>query len=214
MRKSGWTVATGLSSLALLLTACGGSSGSTTSTTGAASGTATQSTASSAASTGSSSASAAASSPTSTANAQATHSVSAAEKSAEAQPSSNAGVTFPPVGTTVLIVQHSNLGWVMAKADGYVVYTYAKDTKNGAPTCTGSCASAWAPVTGMPKAGPADTFPGAFGVVTGAGGKKDITYNGYPLYTYVGAPVLSTKGNGIGGVWHVIMLSASDISGT
>ena len=210
MRKSGWTVATGLSSLALLLTACGGSSSSTTSTTGAASGTATQSTASSASSTGSSSA---ASSATSTASAKATHSVSAAEKSAEAQPSSNAGVTFPPVGTTVLIVQHSNLGWVMAKADGYVVYTYAKDSKNGAPTCTGSCASVWAPVTGMPKAGPADTFPGAFGVVT-AGGKKVITYNGYPLYTYIGAPVLSTKGNGIGGVWHVIMLSESDVSGT
>jgi predicted lipoprotein with Yx(FWY)xxD motif len=111
-------------------------------------------------------------------------------------------------------VQHSNLGWVMAKANGYVVYTYAKDTKNGAPTCTGSCASVWAPVTGMPKAGPADTFPAAFGVVTGAGGKKVITYNGYPLYTYIGAPVLSTKGNGIGGVWHVIMLSESDISGT
>ena len=110
-------------------------------------------------------------------------------------------------------MQHSNLGWVMAKADGHVVYTYAKDSKNGAPTCTGSCASVWAPVTGMPKAGPADTFPGSFGVVTGAGGKKVITYNGYPLYTYVGAPVLSTKGNGIGGVWHVIILSESDISG-
>jgi predicted lipoprotein with Yx(FWY)xxD motif len=211
MRKSGWTVATGLSSLVLLLTACGGSSSSTTSTTGAASGTATQSTASSAASTGS--ASSATSSPTSTANAKATHSASAAEKSAEAQPSSNAGVSFPPVGTTVLIVQHSNLGWVMAKADGYVVYTYAKDSKNGAPTCTGSCASVWAPVTGVPKAGPADNFPGTFGVVTGAGGKKVITYNGYPLYTYVGAPVLSTKGNGIDGVWHVIKLSQSDISG-
>jgi predicted lipoprotein with Yx(FWY)xxD motif len=110
-------------------------------------------------------------------------------------------------------VQHSNLGWVMAKADGYVVYTYAKDSKDGAPTCTGSCASVWAPVTGMPKAGPADNFPGSFGVVTGAGGTKVITYNGYPLYTYVGAPPLSTKGNGIGGVWHVIMLSQSDISG-
>jgi predicted lipoprotein with Yx(FWY)xxD motif len=211
MRKSGWTVAAGLSSLVLLLTACGGSSSSTTSTTGAASGTATQSTASSAASTGS--ASSATSSPTSTANAKATHSASAAEKSAEAQPSSNAGVTFPPIGTTVLIVQHSNLGWVMAKADGHVVYTYAKDSKGGAPSCTGSCASAWAPVTGMPKAGPADNFPGSFGVVTGAGGKKVITYNGYPLYTFVGAPVLSTKGNGIDGAWHVIKLSESDISG-
>ena len=212
MRKSGWTVAAGLGSLVLLLTACGGSSSSTTSTTGAASDTATQITAVSSASSGSASSSASAS-PTSTANAQATHSVSAAEKSAEAQPSGNAGVSFPPVGTTVLIVQHSNLGWVMAKADGLVVYTYAKDHKNGAPTCTGSCATVWAPVTGVPKAGPADNFPGSFGLVTGAGGKKQITYNGYPLYTYVGAPVLSTKGNGIGGVWHVIKLSESDISG-
>jgi predicted lipoprotein with Yx(FWY)xxD motif len=218
MRKSGWTVATGLGSLVLLLTACGGSSSSsTTSTTGAASDTATQSTAvssSSAASSSSSSSSATSASPKSTANAQATHSVSAAEKSAEAQPSSNAGVTFPAIGTTVLIVQHSNLGWVMAKANGIVVYTYAKDKKNGPPTCTGSCASVWAPVTGVPKAGPADTFPGSFGLVTGAGGKKQITYDGYPLYTYVGAPVLSTKGNGIGGVWHVIKLSESDVSGT
>jgi predicted lipoprotein with Yx(FWY)xxD motif len=209
MRKSGWTVAAGLGSLVLLLTACGGSS-SSSSTTGAASGTTTQGTAVSSASTGSSSS---ASSPASTASARATRSTSAAEKSAEAQPSSNAGVSFPPVGTTVIVVQHSKLGWVMAKADGLVVYTYAKDSKGGAPTCTGSCASVWAPVTGTPKAGPADTFPGSFGLVTGAGGQKVITYNGYPLYTYVGAPPLSTKGNGIGGVWHVIILSEGDISG-
>ena len=213
MRKSGWRVATGLSSLVLLLTACGGSSSSsTTSTTGAPSGTATQSTASSAASTSSSSA--ASSSPASSANAE-TRSPSAVPRdtnSADAQPSSGQ-VSFPPVGTTVLIVQRSNLGWVMAKADGFVVYTYAKDRKGGPPTCTGSCASVWAPVTGVPKAGPADNFPGTFGLVTGAGGKKQITYNGYPLYTYVGAPVLSTKGNGIGGVWHVITLSESDVSG-
>lgn len=213
MRKSGWTVATGLGSLVLLLTACGGSS-SSSSAAGAASDSATQGTAVSSASTGSSSStSSSTSSPTSKANAKATHSSSASKQTAEAQPSTNAGVTFPPIGTTVLIVQHSNLGWVMAKADGYVVYTYAKDSKDGAPTCTGSCASVWAPVTGMPKAGPADNFPGSFGVVTGAGGTKVITYNGYPLYTYVGASMLSTKGNGIDGEWHVIKLSESDVSG-
>ena len=190
MRKSGWTVATGLGSLVLLLTACGGSS-SSTSSAGAPSSTAIQSTAASSAGTGSSSSSASSSSPKSTANAKATHSSSAPKQTAEAQPSSNAGVTFPPVGTTVLIVQRSNLGWVMAKASGIVVYTYDKDSTGGAPTCTGSCASVWAPVTGMPKAGPADTFPGSFGTVT-AGGKKVITYNGHPLYVYVGAPALST----------------------
>jgi predicted lipoprotein with Yx(FWY)xxD motif len=209
MRKSGWTVATGLGSLVLLLTACGGSS-SSSSTTGGASDTATQGTAVSSASNGSSSSTS--SSATSTANANATQSSSASRQTAEAQPSSNAGVTFPPIGTTVLIVQHSNLGWVMARADGIVVYTYGKDSTGGSPSCTGSCASVWAPVTGMPKAGPADTFPGSFGTVT-VGGKKVITYDGHPLYVYVGAPALSTKGNGIGGLWHVVPLSAGDISG-
>jgi len=207
MRKSGWAVATGLGSLLLLLTACGGSSSSTSTT-----GTATQSTASSSSSSGPAT-SATSSSPKSSANARATSSSPSSRQTAEAQPSSNAGVTFPPVGTTVLIVQHSNLGWVMARADGIVVYTYGKDSKNGPPTCTGSCASVWAPVTGMPKAGPADNFPGSFGLVTGAGGVKQITYDGYPLYTLVGAPVLSTKGNGMGGVWHVVVLSESDITG-
>jgi predicted lipoprotein with Yx(FWY)xxD motif len=209
MRKSGWTLATGLSSLVLLLTACGGSSTST-STTGAASGTLTQGTASSSSMTGSASASAASSSAKSRKHPRTR---SSSRQTAQPQPSSNAGVTFPAVGTTVLIVQHSSLGWVMAKADGQVVYTYGKDSKGGAPTCTGSCAAVWAPVTGVPKAGPADTFPGALGMVTGADGKKVITYNGYPLYTFVGAPPLSTKGNGIEGVWHVIALSEGDISG-
>jgi predicted lipoprotein with Yx(FWY)xxD motif len=209
MRKSGWTIATGLSSLVLLLTACGGSSTST-STTGAASGTLTQGAASSSA-LSSGPASSATSSPKSTAHAKATSPSSSSTHRAQPQPTS--AVTFPAVGTTVLIVMHSNLGWVMATAKGLVVYTFGKDSKGEPPTCTGSCAAVWAPVTGVPKAGPADTFPGTFGVVTGAGGKKVITYDGYPLYTFVGAPPLSTKGNGLEGVWHVIMLSAGDVQG-
>ena len=122
-------------------------------------------------------------------------------------------VTFPSVGTTILVVQHSSLGYVLAEANGQVLYTYAKDTKNGAPTCTGSCAAAWPPATGTPQAGPADHFPATFALVKGAGGVGQITYNGYPLYLFKGAKPLSTAGNGIGGVWHVVPLSASDISG-
>ena len=162
MRKSGWTVAAGLSSLVLLLTACGGSS-SSTSATGAASSAVTQGTVSSSSTAGPTSSS---TSSKSTAKAKATSSSSSSKQTAEARPSTNPGVTFPAVGTTVLIVQHSNLGWVMATAKGIVVYTYAKDSKGGPPTCTGSCASVWAPVTGVPKAGPADNFPGTFGEST------------------------------------------------
>ena len=206
MRKSGWTVAAGLGSLLLLLTACGGSSNST-STTGAATGAATQGTASSSSSSGS----ATTSSPTSSAHAQATSSSSSAKQTAGPAPTSS--VSFLPVGTTVLIIQRSNLGWVMAKAaKEIVVYTYAKDSKGGPPTCTGSCASVWAPVTGVPRAGPVDNFPGTFGLVTGAGGVKQITYNGYPLYTFKGAGPLSTKGDGLDGKWHVIKLSKKNVT--
>ena len=45
-----------------------------------------------------------------------------------------------------------------------------------------------------------------------ADGAKQITYNGRPLYTLKGAGALSTKGNGLDGMWHVIKLSKSDIT--
>lgn len=171
MRKSGWAVAAaGLGSL-ILLTACGGSSSSSSATGN--------------------------SSPT---------------PGAAGQPSSASGLPSP--GTTVLIVQHSDLGWVLAEANGEVVYRYGGDTKGGSPTCTGACAQVWAAVTGLPMVGPADTLPAQLGTVAMANGGKQITYNGYPLYTLKGAGALSTKGNGMEGKWHVIKLSGSDVTST
>jgi predicted lipoprotein with Yx(FWY)xxD motif len=48
-------------------------------------------------------------------------------------------------------------------------------------------------------------------LVTRASGVKQITYNGLPLYLLKGAEPLATTGNGQGGVWHVVKLSASNI---
>jgi len=62
--------------------------------------------------------------------------------------------------------------------------------------------------------GPADSLPGHLGTVTMANGAKQITYNGYPLYTLKGAGALSTKGNGLEGKWHVIKLSKSNVTST
>jgi predicted lipoprotein with Yx(FWY)xxD motif len=206
MRKSGWAAATGLGSLVLLLAACGGSSSSSNSAAGGApSGTAGSSAPVSASAVATATATATKGSGGSTATAKPHHSVGP-------QPSSGE-VSFPPVGTTVMVVQRSAIGYLLAEANGQVVYTYSKDSKGGAPTCTGSCATTWPPVTGVPKAGPADTFPGTFGVVKGAGGVEQITYNGLPLYVLAGAKALTTKGNGLGGEWHVVPLSVSDISG-
>jgi len=128
------------------------------------------------------------------------------------QPSGAAGLPSP--GTTVLIVQHSNLGWVLAEASGVVVYRYGGDSKGGSPTCTGACAAIWPAVTGVPMVGPADSLPGQLGTVTMPNGAKQITYDGYPLYTLKGAGALSTKGNGLEGKWHVIKLSKSNVTST
>ncbi len=168
MRKSGFAAAAGLGALALLLTACGGSSGT-----------------------------------------------SAPATTSTAQPGGGAttgALDVPPPGSTVLHVQKSSLGYVLALANGQVVYMYDKDTKGSASACTGSCASIWLPVKGgNPVVSPADTGLGALGTIAGPAGAKQVTYNGMPLYTYKGAKALVTTGNGVGGMWHVIKLSKSNI---
>jgi predicted lipoprotein with Yx(FWY)xxD motif len=184
MRKSRWAVAAGLGSLALLLTACGSSSSSANQP-----------------STSAASSSSAPSSTTPATSAPSSHAVQPA--------ASGAAASQFPVGTTVMIVQKSRLGYVLAEAVGQVVYTYAHDTKGGTPTCTGSCADVWAPVTGVPKVALGETFPGTFGLVTRSDGSKQMTYNGYPLYYFKGAVPLTT--HAVPGLWNVISLSASDL---
>ena len=96
------------------------------------------------------------------------------------------------------------IGPVLADAKGLTLYWYAKDTKM-ASACTGSCATAWPPVTGQPGAAMGVHLVGKFGTIKRANGALQATYKGHPLYTYAGdsAPG-QTKGNGLGGVWHVL----------
>jgi len=207
MRKSGWTTAAGIGSLVLLLAACGG--GASNSAAGSAS-------SAPLASSGSSGAAVPSSAPASSATAVATATKSGSKAKAKPHKSvaplpSGGDQSIPAVGTTVMIVQKTAIGYVLAEASRQVVYTYSKDKKYGKPTCTGACAETWIPATGTPQAGPADVFPAQFGLVTRADGTKQITYNGLPLYLLKGAEKLATTGNGQGGVWHVVKLSASNI---
>jgi len=208
MRKSGLAAATGLGSLVLLLAACGGSGSNTAagSPSSAAGGSSAASGPATPTSTAASSATAAA-----TATKSAKGSASAKAHKSVAPLPSGGDQSIPPVGTTVMIVQKSAIGYVLAEANHQVVYTYSKDKKGGTPTCTGTCAATWIPATGTPQAGPADVFSGQFGLVTRSDGSKQITYNGYPLYLLKDAQPLMTTGNGMDGVWHVVPLSASNI---
>ena len=200
MRKSAWAAA-GFGTLVLLLSACGGSGSSTPAANGTSQNTsASQSTSASASSSTSASATGSGS------NSATTQPTPKPHNTAGPQPSSGTGGTesIPAVGTMILTLRNTTLGQIIVEASGYVVYTYAKDPKNGTPTCTGSCNTTWAPVLGVPQVTQGVTIPGTFAVVTTPSGKKQVTYNGKPLYTYKAAGPLITTGNGIGGVWYVV----------
>jgi predicted lipoprotein with Yx(FWY)xxD motif len=97
---------------------------------------------------------------------------------------------------------------LLTNSKGFTLYWFVPDTST-ASKCNGSCAHYWPPVPGPASAGSGVT--GTLGVITRSNGAKQATWNGHPLYTYVGDSSPGTaKGNGLnqsGGVWHEIVLT-------
>jgi predicted lipoprotein with Yx(FWY)xxD motif len=94
---------------------------------------------------------------------------------------------------------------VLTNSRGYTLYWFAPDTPTKS-TCYSTCAAYWPPVTGTPVAGRGVT--GKVGTIERTGGGTQVTYDGHPLYTYIGdaAPGQNT-GNNInlnGGFWYEI----------
>src|ERR1700759_1407769 len=97
---------------------------------------------------------------------------------------------------------------VLTNAKGFTLYSFAPDTP-ATSKCYGSCAVYWPPVTGTPAAG--QGLPGKVTTITRTGGSHQLTYDGHPLYTYIGdsAPG-QAHGNNLnlnGGLWHDVPAS-------
>jgi predicted lipoprotein with Yx(FWY)xxD motif len=97
---------------------------------------------------------------------------------------------------------------VLTNAKGLTLYSFAPDTPTSSK-CYGSCAAYWPPATGTTAAG--QGLPGKVGTITRTDGTEQLTYNGHPLYTYIGdsAPG-QAKGNNLnlnGGLWHEVPVS-------
>lgn len=99
-------------------------------------------------------------------------------------------------------------GMALVDEDGKALYLWEAD-KSGTSTCTGACAAAWPPVTtsGAPLAG-GGVDKSLLGTVKRADGAEQVTYNGHPLYYYVGDTGPGTaKGQGskdFGASWYVL----------
>ncbi len=95
---------------------------------------------------------------------------------------------------------------VLANSKGFTLYWFAPDSATRS-ACNGSCAVYWPPVKG-PAAAPGVT--GRLGTIKRADGSVQATYNGHPLYTYIGdtAPG-QARGNNLnlnGGLWHEVTI--------
>jgi predicted lipoprotein with Yx(FWY)xxD motif len=119
-----------------------------------------------------------------------------------------ANSTAPAATGTALKTATISGTTVLTNAKGLTLYSFAPDTPT-ASKCYGSCAAYWPPVTGTPAASPG--VPGRVGTIKRTDGTEQLTYNGHPLYTYIGdsAPG-QAKGNNLnlnGGLWNEIRVS-------
>jgi predicted lipoprotein with Yx(FWY)xxD motif len=116
----------------------------------------------------------------------------------------------PVGGSSALKTAKIGGATVVTNAQGFTLYWFVPDTATTSK-CNGSCATFWPPVKGPATAGAGVT--GKLATITRADGSAQATYNGHPLYTYVGdhAPGQAT-GNGLnvnGGVWHEVTVSVA-----
>jgi predicted lipoprotein with Yx(FWY)xxD motif len=111
----------------------------------------------------------------------------------------------PPPASTSGGLKTATIGGVtvLTNTSGFTLYWFAPDTPTRS-TCYGTCAAYWPPATGTPTAGLG--IPGTLGTINRSDGITQLTYNGHPLYTYIGDTASGQNfGNNLnlnGGLWH------------
>jgi len=118
-----------------------------------------------------------------------------------------AGPAPAPAGGGRAVLKTATIGGVtvLTNTQGFTLYWFAPDTPTRS-TCYGTCAGYWPPLTGTPAAGPG--VSGKLGTIKRSDGTAQATYNGHPLYTYVGDTAPGQAfGNNLnlnGGIWHEV----------
>jgi predicted lipoprotein with Yx(FWY)xxD motif len=121
-----------------------------------------------------------------------------------------AGASSPPPAVAGTSLKTTTIGGatVLTNAKGFTLYSFAPDTP-ASSKCYGSCAVYWPPVTGTTAAG--QGLPGKVTTITRTDGSHQLTYNGHPLYTYIGdTSPGQASGNNLnlnGGLWHEVPAS-------
>lgn len=111
-------------------------------------------------------------------------------------PKTNSTVTY-----TVNLESSATLGSYLANASGFTLYTYSSDSPGrGVSACYSSCASAWPPFYTGKLILPNGLNASSFKTIFRTDGLEQLTYNGRPLYRFVGdSKAGETNGQNLGG---------------
>jgi predicted lipoprotein with Yx(FWY)xxD motif len=137
---------------------------------------------------------------------------------------SNPIAPAPAEATTQLRVRNSAYGLTLTDALGRTLYLFEGDTSPDASLCAGACATIWIPMA--LQAGQAGPLPMAGSIaiqqnlINGfvrTDGLFQVTYNGHPLYYYLGdgGSATTTYGEGInqfGSFWYLVGPSGSALT--
>jgi predicted lipoprotein with Yx(FWY)xxD motif len=120
-------------------------------------------------------------------------------------------------GGAALKTRHNKLGTFLVDGKGRTVYLFQKD-KTSKSTCSGACAANWPPLltTAKPSGG-GGARKSLLGTTKRSDGKTQVTYNGHPLYRFVGdAAPGDTNGQGVnafGARWYAVASSGRRLGG-
>jgi predicted lipoprotein with Yx(FWY)xxD motif len=130
----------------------------------------------------------------------------AAQTAAPAPGDAAAAKTTTP--KSAIEVRSTRLGKILVDAKGRTLYLFEADRRNMS-NCSGACLSIWPPLTSgtKPQAG-AGARAAKIATITANGRKRQVTYNGHPLYFYAGDQKPGdTTGQGLnqfGAEWYVL----------
>jgi predicted lipoprotein with Yx(FWY)xxD motif len=112
---------------------------------------------------------------------------------------------------TVVSARKTSHGTVLVGPNGRTLYLWEADSKNKSK-CTGSCAQAWPLLT---TTGKVSAGGGVKGSLLKVIARHQVSYNGHPLYYYVGdtkAGQTSGEGSdGFGAQWFVVNTSGNAV---
>ena len=134
-----------------------------------------------------------------------------------------------PSTVTVQVAHDPHYGAYLTDAEGLALYVAAQPGKQDAldtspppvAACYATCLQVWPPLLSdaAPKAGPG-VQADLLGTVKGPNGGQQVSYNGWPLYTFAadtragdayGQDVVPPQGAALGAAWYLIAPDGSII---